>query len=357
MNHSQNLTITLPEIKNAEEKGQYEKAFALLAPYWDGSEQFPNAIGLTGEESAELFLRFGGVIGFLGNSQKISNSQEISKNLLTQARQRFIRLSNVEKTAECENYLALAYSRTGEFTEAFDWLRESLSRKLPENHPTRINSYVIETLLDLDGGKYEKVLTRAGELREIFEKHASDLHNGCFYNHLAVAHKNLGNNEEALRYLKSARAFFQKADHEIYSGATENNLAQLCHKIGLFDEAHLCAQKASEIFEQIGDRTREGYCLETRAQIFTAEGKFEKALKFVNDAIELLEGGESYRKLVESYRTKIYILLALDRLTEALTVMTAAHNLAALYISQQLSREVIEDVTALIKEKYENLYV
>jgi len=97
---------------------------------------------------------------------------------------------------------------------------------------------------------------------------------------------------------------------------------------------------------------REGYSLETRAQIFAAEGKFEKALKFVNEAIELLEGGESYRNLVESYRTKIRILLGLNRLTEALTVMTAAHNIAALYISQEFSREIIEGTAALIQEKY-----
>ena len=97
---------------------------------------------------------------------------------------------------------------------------------------------------------------------------------------------------------------------------------------------------------------REGYSLETRAQIFAAEGKFEKALKFINEAIELLEGGESYRNLVESYRTKIRILLSLERLSEALTVMTAAHNIAALYISLELSKEIIEGAAALIQEKY-----
>lgn len=355
MNSSPNLVNTLSEAQTAESKGQYEKAFQCLAPFWDGYSQFPSAIGLSDAESAELFLRFGGIVGFLGNSQKISNSQEISKNLLTQARRKFISLINFEKAAECENYLALAYSRTGELTEAFDWLNESLSRNLSENHPTRIHSYVIETLLDIEGGKYEKVLRRCQELQEIFEKCASASDNGSFHNNLAIAYKNLGNTEVALKHLKSARDFFQKANHKIYYGAAENNLAQLCHKVGLFDEAHLCAEKARQIFEQIGDRMREGYSLETRAQIFAAEGKFENALKLVNDAIELLEGGESYRNLVISYRTKINILLSLKRLSEALTVMTAAHNIAALYISQELAKEIIEGAAALIREKYESI--
>jgi tetratricopeptide (TPR) repeat protein len=352
MNGSPNLVNTLSEARRAESKGQYEKAFQCLAPFWDGYTQFPSAIGLSDAESAELFLRFGGIIGFLGNCQKLSNSQEISKNLLTQARRKFLSLFDFEKTAECENYLALAYQRTGELTEAFDWLNESLSRTLPDHHPTRINSYVIETLLDIEGGKYTRVLRRCQELRIIFENYASALDNGSFHNNLAIAHKNLGNTDEALKNLKSASVFFQKAGHDIYYGATENNLAQLLHKLGLFEEAHLCAEKARRIFEKIGDKMREGYSLETRAQIFAAERKFEKALKFVNGAIDLLEGGESYRNLVESYRTKIKILLGLNRLTEALTVMTAAHNIAALYISPELSKEIINGVADLIQENY-----
>lgn len=351
MKNSPNLIIALSEAQTAEERGQYEKAFELLSRYWDNFSQFPNAVGLSDEESSELFLRFGGIIGFLGNSQKITNSQEISRNLLTQARQRFVSQAKMDKASECENYLALAYSRTGEINEAFDWLRESLNRDLPENDPTRINSYVIETLLNIQGGKYEVVLKRCAELKETFPSNASDLHNGSFYNNLAIAHKNLGNTEAALKYLKIARDFFLKANHKIYYGAAENNLAQLCHKVGQFDEAHLCAERARKIFEEIGDKMREGYSLETRAQIFAAQEKFDQALQFVNGAIEALEGGESYRNLVESYRTKVKILLGLERLAEALTVMTAAHNVAALYISQELSREIIENVAALIQEK------
>ncbi len=351
MNNSQTLAITLSEVTNAEAKGQYEKAFQYLAPFWDSNSYFPNAIGLSSEESAELFLRFGGIIGFLGNSQKILNSQEISKNLLTQARQRFLSLDHIEKAAECENYLALDYSRTGEFTEAADWLNESLSKNLSDSHPTRLNSYIIETLLDIDSGKYEKVISRCDELKELFEKQAGDLFNGSFHNHLAIAHKNIGNNDDALKHLKLARTFFRKADHKIYSGAAENNLAQLLHKVGLYEEAHLSAQKAKQIFEQIGDKMREGYSLETRAQIFAAEGKFDNALKYVNSAIELLEGGESYRKLVESYRTKVNILLGLNRIAEALIIMIAAHNIAALYISQELSIEIIDRVADVIQVK------
>ncbi|MBS1797967.1 MAG: tetratricopeptide repeat protein [Acidobacteria bacterium] len=325
----------------------------MLAPFWDEFAQFPNTIGLNDEESADVFLRFGGVIGFLGNTQKIRGSQEISKNLLTQARQRFLTLGRTEKAAEAENYLALAYSRTGEYTEAVDWLTESFEKKIAENHPTRLYSYIIETLLDIETEKYDRVLARGARLDELFRSTADNLLCGCFYNHIAIAHKNLGHKNAALENLKAARTFFQKADHQIYFGAAENNLAQLFHKVGNFEEAHLAAKKARMIFEKIGDRVREGFSLETRAQIFSAEGKYEQALKYIDAAIEMLEGGESYRKLVDSYRTKIGILLRLERLSESLMVMTAAHNLAALYISPDLSREIIEGTSELIRAHFE----
>ena len=76
-------------------------------------------------------MRCGGVIGFLGNSQQITNAQEISKDLLTEARFHFLALYNFEKIAECENYLALAYWRTGELVEAGDWLKNLFPESCP----------------------------------------------------------------------------------------------------------------------------------------------------------------------------------------------------------------------------------
>jgi tetratricopeptide (TPR) repeat protein len=351
MNNSQVLTATLNKVLEAEHKGLYEQAFTFLSPFWNTTSQFPITTGLSSEESAELFLRCGGVIGFLGNSRQITNAQEISKDILTEARHQFLLIYDYEKVAECENYLALAYWRTGEFVEADDWLRESFSRNLPPEHHVRLYSYVIEGLINLDKKKYEEIIVKSENQEDAFEKYANDLLNGCFHNQIGIAYKNLGMKYSALKHLKEARAFFQQAEHRVYCGVTENNLAQFFHSEGNFTEAHNSANNARKIFELLGDKTREGFSLETIAQIYCAEQKFEKALKYINDAIELLEKGESYLNLVESYRTKVKILIQLNQISDALTVMTAAHNLAALHIAQELAREIIEDTAALIQEK------
>lgn len=353
MSYSQDLTAIFCRVLEAEQKGRYEQAFALLSPYWNQTSQFPITTDLSADESAELFLRCGGTIGFLGNSRQITNAQEISKDLLTEARHEFLALNDFEKVAECENYLALAYWRTGEFVEAEDWLRESFSRHLPAVHHTRLYSFVIEGLINLDKKRYEEIILKSESQEDIFEKYADDFLKGCFNNQIGIAYKNLGMKYSALKHLKLARTFFQNADHQVYCGVTENNLAQFFHSEGNFAEAHNSANNAKKIFELLGDKTREGFSLETKAQVYCAERKFDKALRYINGAIELLEKGESYMNLVESYRTKVKILIHLDRTAEALTVMTAAHNLASLHIAQELAREIIDDAAALIESKFE----
>lgn len=350
MKISPSVAFVISEFLEAEHKGLYEQAFEILVPFWDSKLNCPNTSGLTAEEQAEIFLRFGGVVGFLGNTELIPNAQEISKDLLTQAHQQFLNLSINEKIAECENYLALAYTRTGEYNEAHDWLRASLSRELSETDATRLYSKVIESIINLHRENYNEIIQNGSQLENLFKENAPDFLIGCFYNHIGLSHRSQGNKENALKYLKLAGLYFQKADHKIYYGATQNNLAQLLRRHNEFTAAHACAQHAAKIFEEIGDKTRTAYSLDTQAQIFLAEGKLETALKYSNRAIEMLEGSDSYRKLVETYRTKIKILIKQNQITEALTVMTAAHNIANLYISQELGKKIIDEVSLMIKD-------
>lgn len=94
------------------------KKLAELRHIWGDTTVFPNVDDFEPRTAAEVVLRCGALIGFLGQIKQIPNAQEKSKNLLTEARNRFLDIYDVEKIAECENYLALAYTRTGELVEA-----------------------------------------------------------------------------------------------------------------------------------------------------------------------------------------------------------------------------------------------
>jgi tetratricopeptide (TPR) repeat protein len=350
MKISPSVAFVINEFLEAEYQGLYQQSFEILLPFWDSNSNSPNTSGLTAEEQAEIFLRFGGVVGFLGNTNLIQNAQETSKNLLTQAHQQFANLSLNEKIAECENYLALAYTRTGEYNEAEDWLRVSFSRNLEKTNPIWLYSNVIESIINFHRGNFKEIIKSSVPLNNLFKENAPYFLNGCFHNHIGLAYKHLGNKKNALKHLKLASLYFQKADHKNYFGATQNNLAHFLLFCNEYNAAHACAQLAIKIFSEIGDKTRTAFAFDTQAQIYLAEGKLEMALNNANLAIEILQDGDSHRKLVECYRIKIKILIQLNQIPEALMVMTAAHNIANLYISQELGKKIIDEVSSMIKE-------
>src|SRR4051812_13850948 len=114
--------VLAARLHELEWQGRYDEALQDCLEVVDGKACVPALNGASQEETAELFLRYGALIGFLGHISQIANSQDQSKDLLTKALAEFIDLKNEDKVAECENYIALAYWRTGELNEALVWL-------------------------------------------------------------------------------------------------------------------------------------------------------------------------------------------------------------------------------------------
>ncbi|MGC2239086.1 MAG: hypothetical protein WA584_23225, partial [Pyrinomonadaceae bacterium] len=208
-------TLLLKTLFKLERCGRYDEALAELNGIWEDTETLPNVEEFEPRIAAEIILRCGSLIGFLGHNKQISNSQEASKNLLTKARHRFLDIDDVEKIAECENYLARGYWQTGELVEAKTWIEESLSHNLPNSSLTRLYSYIIESKIDFANSKYEKILQNFAKLQDDFLKYADNCLKGDFYNHSGLALKNLGNPTEALNRLELARHYHQKAKHQI----------------------------------------------------------------------------------------------------------------------------------------------
>ena len=148
-----------------ERQGRYEDALAEIGDIWHDKTGLPDVEGLEPHLAAELILRCGSLFGFLGHNKQIPNSQEKSRNLLTTARSLFIEIYNVEKIAECENYLALTYWRTGELNEAKTWLDSAFSHNLFESNHTRIYSYIIKGLVLLSSQQPKEILETLLQLK------------------------------------------------------------------------------------------------------------------------------------------------------------------------------------------------
>ncbi len=345
------VTVSTGNLFRLERCGRYEDALAELRYIWEDYNSFPDISGFVSREAAEILLRCGALIGFLGHNKQIPNSQEKSKNLLTEARSRFFEIYDVEKIAECENYLALAYWRTGELVEAEIWIEESLSRNILNSNRVRLHSHIIKCLILIPAKKYSEIISNLIVLEKDFINCNDDCLKGDFYNHTGLALKNIGETSKALEKLESARRAYQKAGHLIYLGAVENNLSQLYKSLKRFPEAHKTIDSATKVFKQIKDRTREGFSLDTKAQIFFDEAKYKEALEVIERAILILTKSENAAYIVETYLSKSKILLYQENLTAAFLCLSDAVQIAKKKISEDKATALVKEFEELFKEK------
>lgn len=307
--------------------GEYEQSVELLGEIWTDKSELPDLTDFPTPIAAEFMLRCGASIGFLGSFRQTRNSQEISKNLLTDARNKFEQLFNNPKIAECENYLALAYWRTGEYDEAMVWIQQSLSRNISATHQVRLHSHIIKTIILFVQEKYVDVISYLKSVQKDFDS-AKFLWKGCFCTNIGLAYKNTGKFEEALRYLNFARFAHQKSKHRIYLATVENNLAMLYKLQNDFPNALKSADNAIRIFTKIGDRAKLAFSIDTKSQIFIAKRNYRRAIELADEAIEILRVGDSLGILSECYLTKAIALTQIGEIANAVIVLTEAIQLA-----------------------------
>lgn len=343
--------VSFGSLVKLERCGLYEQALAELKDIWRDTNEPPDTAGCTSLETAETILRCGSLIGFHGHNKQILDAQEKSKNLLTEARRQFLNIGNVEKIAECENYLALAYWRTGELNEAATFIAEALSHPLDNSCDTRIYSHLIRSLIFLSFGRYAEITADLAKLENDFRRYGDAFLNGSFCTNLGIALKNLGRTDEALRNFEHARYYHQKSRHRIYLGTVENNLAQLYKIEKQFAKAHEWADCATKTFKLIKDRTREGCSLDTKAQIYLTEGKYTEALKAAEKSIEILKKSENSAYLSVSYLTKAKTLLYSEGFTSAILALCDAVKIAEVQIGEEAARNLILEFEVELSEK------
>lgn len=331
------------EVFEAELIGDYSRAYQLLSVFWNDFRIRPDIGELPADIRAEIYLRCGSIAGYLGRSKHLSNAQEVSRNLLTEAKEIFIRSGAEAKIAECENYLALSFERTGDVKNARLFLESAFEKNIPFNHPTRLYSHIIDSLLKIAEKNFEEIVQASVILENLFQDCENNIYKGCFYNHYGLALKNTDKNEEALDKYLTARYFFFEAGHHQYCGALENNIANLYLAEKQFKEAHNFAQKAENSFKLVGDYSRQGFALDTRANIFLVEDDPAKALEFSDKAIKLLQNGENLNFLTEAYLTKIKILTKLGRDDDAFEISEKAKQIVE-KIDGQIEKNFVGEI-------------
>jgi tetratricopeptide (TPR) repeat protein len=114
--------------RKLEEAGNYEAAHGALGELWQSLNERPQVEGLDQAAAAEVLLRVGVLIGWLGSARQVSDAQERAKDLITESIRIFEALQDQVKVAEAMTDLACCYWRGGSFDDARLILRNALTR-------------------------------------------------------------------------------------------------------------------------------------------------------------------------------------------------------------------------------------
>lgn len=334
-----------------EKQGRYDEALFEIGDLWLNKDILPNTDELAPHLAAEFILRCGSIYGFLGHTKQIPNSQERSRSLLSYARSLFIEHYNTEKVAECENYLALTYWRTGEVNEALVWLEESFSHKLANSNDTRLYTFIIKSLVLVSQHKPLEILETLSGIENYISGSEDNSLKGAYYNQIGIAWDITGHIPNALSNLEISKYFYALADHKIYLGVVCNDLSLLYKTARNFEKAHQFIDTATETFRNIKDRSREGYSLDTKACIYLAEGKNKEALETIETAISILAGGENFTYRVETLSTKIKILISMNEISPATFCLIEAVEIARTKISEAAAENLVKDYENCLRER------
>lgn len=343
--------VSSKKLVKLERTGRYEDALAMVRHIWPDLSTMPDVANLESRDAAEMLLRCGSLLGFLGHVRRIPNSQERSKNILTEARTRFLDIYDVEKIADCENYLALAYWRTGEINEVEAWIEEAQSHNLPATSFQVLYSHIIRCLSLLGAKDHSGIISYLAPLEPDFLASAEAGLKGDFYNHCGIAHQELGSTGDAMRCFELALEFHQRSGHKTYLATVKNNVAMLFKKLQKPAEAHYAVDDAIKIYRQIKDRTREGSSLDTKAQIYFSEGKYEAALESLEKAVAKLLKSENAAYLIEALMTKVKTLVFIDNISEAALCLIHAVDIANKTTGEKSARALTEEFEAALKER------
>lgn len=329
--------VLLKKLFKLERRGRYAEALDLIR-----EDEAINA-NRFGIESAEFALRYGSLIGFNGHEQQIDGSQQLSKDLLMRSRDEFVVLGDPEKIAECENYIALTYWRTGEFREANVWLDEAAAHELPLASNSRLQNFHIRSLILLSCLKHEENISFCRSIESDVRTYGDAFLIGGISTNLAISLKDTDHKAQALDHFIVGRRFLEQAKHRTYLGTVENNLALLYKDLGSFALAHDSVDSAIKIYKRIKDKTREGSSLETKAQVSLAERQPKHALEYADRSVAVLRKSENAAYLAESLMTRAKILIELQNFQDAVLSMMEAVDITRERAGEDAARSLIDD--------------
>jgi tetratricopeptide (TPR) repeat protein len=339
----QKSALLTKKLFKLERRGKYEEALEEVRDIWEDKTASPNVDGFEPRDAAEILLRCGSLFGAVGHIHGLPGSQEKSRDLLEQARRRFLDIYDVEKIAECENHIALSFWRAGEYNEGTSYLEEALSHNLADSNTTRLHTYILKSLIGLALKRYDEILEIITPLEKEFLNCGDDCLIGDFYLNCGAARRNLGRLDLALADYELAKFYYRKAQQKHFLAVVYNNLANLYKAEKKFAEGLEAIDMAIRLLRQIKDRTREGFAYDSKALIYFEQGSYHLALDAAETGISLLKKSPNTGYLAETYVTKARILIFMGDFSAATFSLLDAVNIARVQVDEKMAARFVRE--------------
>src|SRR5437588_719840 len=224
--------------KALENAGENEAARDVLSALWPRFGERPLVDGLSIELQAELLLRAGALVGWLGSSSQVSSSQALAKDWISESARLFALADVEEKVAEAQTDLAICYWREGAMDEARVWFAEAASRSSAPANKLRI--FVNSTIVEISDNRPVEALSLLDRAAPLLEIASDDAVIGRYHMQRGLVLRRLGGDENldlALIENTAARVHFEKANHRRYLARLDNNTGYIFWKLRRYEEA------------------------------------------------------------------------------------------------------------------------
>ncbi|HYX29342.1 MAG TPA: tetratricopeptide repeat protein [Pyrinomonadaceae bacterium] len=295
--------------KELEKAGEYEAACEALSEFWFDRAASPKVEGLDRQATADVFLRTGALIGWLGGAKQ-SQRQESAKDLITRSIELFTELGESERIAEAQSELALCYWREGALDEARVTLTEARRKITDNNSDLKAVALIRSGVIEEKDGRLIEALRWYDESQPLVARSTDNSLKGSFHLGRGTIFTSLGTAgqiedcyDSALIEFAAASVHFEQAGHMRQCARVENNLGFLYQSIGRFPEAHEHINRARDIFLSLGDEAHVAQVNDTRARALLAEGRYREAERYARVAVKTLDRGDECSLLVEALTT------------------------------------------------------
>jgi tetratricopeptide (TPR) repeat protein len=321
--------------RELEDAGQYEEAHRALGDLWPHLVERPLIDALDSGTAAQVLLRAGALLGWIGKAKQIAGAQEAAKDLISESIEIYESLGEPEKAAGARSDLSVCYWREGLYDEAQIILRNALDQ-FKNDLDQKALALARLALAQRSANHPSDALWSLNEAAPLVKESASDSLKGRYHVELAMTLRNLGTAERREDYIDraiveftAASFHFEQAGHTQYFAAVENNLGFLLFKTRQFEEAHEHLNRARRLFTSLRDKSHVAQVDDTRARALLAQGHYSEAERIARASVCTLEHGDEHAALSEALLTHGTALARLSHTEQAFSTLQRALELAA----------------------------